>query len=382
MVHGLCQTLARSGYGVEALTSDAFDRERRRRAADNQGLAYPVHVLPNLSNRLAYGAKIFLPRGLDQWTAAHLDRFDVVHLHELRTPMTFRLGAACRRRGIPYVISGHGGFPHHGRWRPIKSILDRLWLASLLAGAARFVAASEFERGQLGGFGIETRRVEVLPHGLDLSEFADLPPRDMLRASLGLGQRPLVLFLGRLDAIKGILLLLKGFAEAKRGNPEAALVLAGPEGWGARELRRAAREMGVEEAVYWTGILPGRERLAALVDADLLCFPADRDCFGLAPFEALACGTPVVALSSGGSGEWLSRAGGADLVEADAGRLGSAILRVLSDPGPAREQARRAAAYVRAELAWDRIAPLYGALYASAAACAAGPQGEQVKGPA
>ena len=366
VVHGLCRALAQLGWQVEALTTDAFSIDRRRRPSDDRDLSYPVHTLPNVSNRLAYHAKAFLPMGLGAWMSAQLPRFDLVHLHELRTVATFRVAAECRRRRIPYALSGHGGFPHHGRRRLVKAILDRMLLPPLLSGAARLVAASEFERDQLAAFGLDRGRVEVLPHGLDLSEFGEaLPAPGTQRRAWGLEHRPLVLFLGRIDPIKGLLLLLEGFARAQRHGPDAALVLAGPEGAGAGKLRRAAQALGIEGSVYWPGVLHDRERVAALVDADLLCFPADRDCFGLAPFEALACGTPVVALASGGSGEWLAQTGGAELVAADPAELGAAIHRSLSEPAAARSQAQAGAAYVRAHLGWQRIAPRYGVLYES-----------------
>ncbi|HEX9638996.1 MAG TPA: glycosyltransferase [Acidobacteriota bacterium] len=371
VVHGLAAALARAGLHVEVLTTDAFASGRRR--APRIASPYPAHALPNWSNALAYRAKLFLPRGLSGWIADHLRGFDLVHLHELRTALTYRVAAACRRWRIPHLVSGHGGFPHHGRWRLAKRGLDALLLPELLAGASRLVAASQFERRQLVEFGIEPGRIEVLPHGIDPGEFAALPARGALRRALGLGPRPLVLFLGRIDAIKGLGLLLEGFARARQALPQAALVLAGPEQRGAAELRGAIESKGLAAAVVWTGVLGDAERLQALVDADLLCFPSDQDCFGLAPFEALACGTPVVALSGGGSGEWLAKTGGAELVAPEAEALGAAIVRVLADPASERARAERAAAEIRRHLAWDAIASDYAALYGSLCRPAAGP---------
>jgi glycosyltransferase involved in cell wall biosynthesis len=110
-------------------------------------------------------------------------------------------------------------------------------------------------------------------------------------------------------------------------------------------------------------VLHDRQRVEALSDAEVFCFPGERDSFGLAPFEALACGTPVVALASGGSGEWLAQSGGAELVPADPESMAAALVRALSAPAAARSRAQAGAKWVLAHLGWERIAAAYSAVY-------------------
>jgi glycosyltransferase involved in cell wall biosynthesis len=356
VVHGICTALARSGFEVEVLTTDAFAAERRRSAGDDFGLAYPVHVLRNPSNALAHRYRLFWPGGAGRWARRHLGRFDLVHLHELRTGLSIALGRACRRHGRPYVLSGHGGFPHHGQRRWAKGLLDSTVLPGLVGGAAALVVASTFEREQLRAFGIAASRIEIIPHGFELGEFDRPIEAGWLRRRLGLGPQPLLLFLGRVDPIKGLELLLQAFQRVRGARPDCSLVLAGP---GA-----VPAGTSITDRVVRLGPLEDRERLAALADADLLCFPAATESFGLVPFEALLCGTPVVARRAGGSGEWLQRIGGARLVDGTERELAEAILEVLEAPDAARSGARAAAGRIRQQFAWDHVIGGYRDLYA------------------
>ena len=105
-------------------------------------------------------------------------------------------------------------------------------------------------------------------------EIVGLPHRGELRTRLGLAdERPIVLFLGRLHHKKGLDLLVPAFATG--APPEAVLVVAGPNEGGAREgLTAAAEALGIADRLVFTGMLDRRDRLLALVDADLFVLPS------------------------------------------------------------------------------------------------------------
>ena len=163
--------------------------------------------------------------------------------------------------------------------------------------------------------------------------------------------RPLVLFLGKLTPRKRVDVLINAFARLERAD--ARLVIAGNDMGSGRELRALVRSLGLDDRVFFTGLLTGSDRLAALADADVVVYPSEDEIFGLVPLESLLAGTPVVVADDSGCGEVIGATGGGLVVPlGDVEALERAIGRVLDDRGSWRSKVGDAAARVR-----DRFSP-------------------------
>jgi glycosyltransferase involved in cell wall biosynthesis len=196
----------------------------------------------------------------------------------------------------------------------------------------------------------------VEPNGLDLSEFDSLPPRGTFRARFPqIGQRRAVIFLGRLHHKKGLDLLIPAFA---RGAPAAAiLVLAGPDDDGyQRKVEQMVEENDVAGRVVFTGMLRGRERVEALVDADLFVLPSYQENFGIAVIEALAAGCPVVISDQVNIHNEITAARVGAVVPTEVGALSMEIASWLNDAKLREDVGRRGPAFVRERYDWNRIA--------------------------
>jgi len=134
----------------------------------------------------------------------------------------------------------------------------------------------------------------VIPNGLDVDEFETLPPRGDFRRRSGVAsQTRVVLFLGRLHPKKGLEILIHGFAKAALSD--TLLVIAGPDSSNYKvQLTALVDSLQIREKVIFAGMLNGRERIEALVDADVLALTSYQENFGIVVIEALACGTPVI----------------------------------------------------------------------------------------
>jgi D-inositol-3-phosphate glycosyltransferase len=146
-------------------------------------------------------------------------------------------------------------------------------------------------------------RLRLIPCGVDLNVFTpgtDLDRRGA-RQTLSPDGLPTLLFVGRLDPIKGIDLLLESVA---RMQTRARLVVVGgnPQGGDpeVERLRGRAVELGIGERVGFPGAVPHAELSAYYRGADTLVVTSRYESFGLVAVEALACGTPVVAARVGG----------------------------------------------------------------------------------
>lgn len=195
-----------------------------------------------------------------------------------------------RGAGRPYVVFPHGMLdPWFKRAHPLKHLKKWLYWPwaeyRILRDAARVVFTTDEERrAARKSFWLYRVREEIVPLGI--AEPPSVQPETPARR--------LFLFLGRLHAKKGCDLLLEAFAAVHGANPEAVLMMAGPDGGMEAALRARAEALGLGERVVWPGMLEGETKRAALAAAELFILPSHQENFGIAVVEALAAGTPVL----------------------------------------------------------------------------------------
>lgn len=358
----LTRELARRGHRVTVCTTDVCDAQERLAVSgrsDASAQAWPaarsqdgvdVRVFPNLSNHLAYEYQFFVPRGLSRFLHGHAHDFDVAHVHACHHLPGALAARHCSGARVPYVVAPNGTAPRLERRRVVKFAFDKTIGRTVLPGAARVLAVSVAERRQLLGLGVPESRIVVVPNPLDLHEFSHLPPAGRFRARLGLGAGPIVLYLGKLTRRKRLDVLVDAFARLKCDT--AWLVIAGNDMGAGRAVRDRIQRLGLDAVARMPGLLVGRERLEAFIDAAVVVYPSQDEVFGLVPFEALLCGTPVVVADDSGCGEWLGRTGGGLVAPVgDAAALAAGIRRILDQPE--RWAAEAAAAATRVRAAFD-----------------------------
>jgi len=266
---------------------------------------------------------------------------DVLHLHEPFVPMT-SFGALLFSRTVTV------GTFHLTRERPhLLYFFAQPIVRPLARKLHARIAVSEAARRTVARF--VPGEYRIVPNGIEYERF-DGGPRS--RPS---GQR--VLFLGRLEPRKGVLVAIRAFAEVARALPQAELVIAG-DGPLRPAAERLARELGVAGAVHFAGPVRECELPKAYRSADLFCAPATgNESFGLVLVEAMAAGTPVVASANPGYAAVVEDGRSGVLVPpGDHRALAAAMLQVLSDvrlwrslSEGGRERARRFAWAVLAD---------------------------------
>jgi glycosyltransferase involved in cell wall biosynthesis len=204
----------------------------------------------------------------------------------------------CRKYGVPYIIRPHGTLdPYLRRKSRIKKGIYNLLLEKRNLDKASAIHYTSEEEMILAHRPINIQSPGVVvPLGLNPGDYAKLPSPDSFRNRFPECRgKFLFLFLGRLDFKKGLDLLCKAFGEIARQRRDVHLVIAGPDEMGCtKQMRIWLAEEGILDRVTFTGMLYGKDKLAAFRDADVFVLSSYTENFGVALVEAMACGMPVL----------------------------------------------------------------------------------------
>lgn len=372
-VRELARELGRRGIEV-----DVFTRWREREDPQIQWLGERARVVHLLSGPIGYYPKqdvhARLPEfieGLRDFTAREGRSYDLIHSHywlsaqvadvlrrEWRVPVVqmFHTLGLVKSLAVDDALDGES---------PARVAAE---LASVRS-ADRIVAASEMELADLVSlYDADPAKIRVAPLGVDTRLFRPLRQADA-RAALGRDAcEDTVLFVGRIEQIKGLDILLDAIGELLRRRPDlrrrVCLVIVGgaidPAADGSEsekvaELQAMVEAHGIRENVDFVGSLDQHELSLFYAAADVCAVPSLTESFGLVALEAMACGTPVVATRVGGLQTVVTPESGLLVPPGDAGALADAIALLLDD----QELRNRLAAGARGRagaFTWSRVA--------------------------
>jgi glycosyltransferase involved in cell wall biosynthesis len=245
-------------------------------------------------------------------------RFDLVYANEAHALTAAWLARVHRR--VPLVAARRVVFPISRS--PISLARYR--------AAARIVAISEAVRSELLAAGLDAKRIEVVPDGVEIPD--PISPEAHLRARERWGlpvDATVIVNVGAFSAEKGHALLIEAFARLRREIGNCRLLIAG-DGPLRDQLERQAKEAGVGAEINFAGFVS--EVDAVYRAGDLFVFPSLHEGAGTSLLRAMAFGLPVLALARGGVSEIIAHGRNGVLVQkASADALAQAAAAMLRD---------------------------------------------------
>lgn len=355
VAYEISKNLVEKGHEVTAFTTD---RGRKRvNVQKNQPVLVDgirVYYFRNISNYLAIKKKIVTPYYLPIIAKKEVKDFDVIHIHEHRTLLAAIVRHYAKKYRIPYVLQAHGSVLPTFQKQRLKNIFDLFFGYRILKDASKVIALTKTEAEQYKKMGVDENKIEIVPNGIDLSEYNNLPKRGEFRRKYSIrDEEKIILFIGRLHKTKGIELLVKTFTDISKEFNSIKLVFVGPDDGYRSTLEELIRALKMNDKVLFTGFVTNDVKMAAFVDADVFVTPSFSG-FPVTFLEACACGTPIITTNNGDELDWIDDKVGY-VVEYDKDQLGDAITKVLSDEGLRRGFGEEGKRLVREEFGWDKI---------------------------
>lgn len=356
----LAYALTQKGHEVTIYTSDyQLDRDYINSLQD-------VNVYPFRGWLNPLG--IFMTPSIIPEAWRNLKDFDIIHLHWHRSFQAVVIHHYARKYSIPYVVDDHGTPRVSLGAKGIKQLLwwlfDVVFGYRILKDAARVIAESGVGVDEYKDLGVTQDKIVVIMPPLDVNEFSRLPARGLFRKKYGIKQKHIVMFLGRLHWMKGVDFLIESFYELTRVREDVVLAIVGNDDGYKPALDKLIENLNLADKVFYTGYLGGGDKLAALVDADVVVQASVYEQGVRVPFEAILCDAPVIYTRHTGAGEILGRMDAGYPVEyGNNSELRDMIQLVLDGPAEAATKTQRVKEYVKANLSLEKGIEKYEELY-------------------
>jgi len=247
-------------------------------------------------------------------------RFEILHLHEPFTPMLCL--SALAKSETTNAGTFHAYHSHPWPYRIGRPIFRRL-LNKLHGKIAVSQPALEYVSRYLPA------DYRIIPNGIDTHHFTPDGPRREEFAN----EKINLLFVGRLEARKGLHHLLDACAKVKQEFPGFRLIVVGPGMVLRRRYQAMVKLLDIEDNVIFVGYVPSSELPSYYRTADIFCAPATGgESFGIVLLEAMACAKPVIATSITGYASVVTDGKDGLLVPPkDDEALAQAILKLIDD---------------------------------------------------
>jgi glycosyltransferase involved in cell wall biosynthesis len=328
----MCRGLTKRGHQVTLLTTNAdgggFIDVPLGIPVDQEGVEtyfYQAQLGNVFSFPMATALKHMVPQS------------DIVLIHSLYQFTSTMAAHYCRKFNVPYVLRPHGTLDpflvYRRRWL-LKWAYIKLFEVRNFRGAAAVQYSSAMEEEMTQRFVGGQIRSFVIPEGIGLEKFANIPVRGSFRTRYPeMVGKTLILFLGRFDQKKGIELLVESFNDlALRRADVHLLLVGGGDSDYINKIMEMLQDRGIAHRSTYTGMVSEQDKIGALIDADIFVLPSRGENFGIAVVEAMACGIPVIISDQVGIWQDVADGDAGIVTRCDSGEIISAMEELVDNP--------------------------------------------------
>ena len=347
----ISRALNRAGHQCTILTTDTGLSPAYLQQCSKWGLN--VVALPSLWKRF------YLPRPSQYLIKKLVAGADVVNLMSHWTLINALVYRAVKKLSKPYTVCPAGTLTIFGRSRVLKELYNHLVGREIVLYANGHIAISPNEIEQFKSYGVQPGRVTVIPNGINPDDFSESDGKKF-RARHGIGDAPLILFLGRLNIIKGPDMLLDAFCRCSQDERMKAyhLVFAGPDGGMLNALKRMVEASDVKDRVHFTGHIGSSEKSDAYRSAEFLVIPSRQEAMSIVVLESGITGTPVLITDQCGFDDVAAVAGGM-VVAASVEGLQEGLLAMTGNPARSEIMGQYLEKFTREHFLWNHMVNRY-----------------------
>lgn len=364
VVRSISKELAKR-HEVTVYTTSALDHRRdfKNSPTEVESDGYRILYFPRTLRFTGFNVSPTMARALQKT----LSEYDIIHLHSWRHFQDITVHYYAKKYGVPYVLQAHGSLPRIVAKQRLKWLYDVLFGYRLLRDAAKVIALSRVEAEQYRAMGVPEEKIAIIPNGIDLSEYENLPPKGSFKRKYGVPEhKKIILYLGRIHKNKGIDFLIKAYAllTNEMNSKDSVLVIAGPDDGYLHSAKSLVRLLRLIDNVLFTGLLAEYEKKCVLADSSLVVYPSPVEPFGLVALEAAASAKPPI-VSNNTPMASIVKTGkfGFSVNYGDIVGLAEVMQRMLSSDNLTKEMGAKGRQFVSENFDWCNIVSTVETLY-------------------
>lgn len=360
VLYNLSLNLAKKGHDVTVITTNFNLNHEAVTSLENEGIEVIVF------NCDINFSLFLISYNMDKWIKNNIHRFDIVHIHGYRSYPEILICKYSKMYGVPYILQTHGCLCDLFKKKLLKKGYDFLFGYKNLNNSSKVVVLNNTEKKQHIKVGINEKLIKTIPNGINTDEYDNLPKKNEFKKKYGIkNNEKVILYLGRIDKVKGIDFLIRAFFRISKIYNDVKLVIIGPD-WGfLPNLKFQVTELELNEKVLFIGPLYGKDKLKAYVDSDVYVLPSIYEIFPLTVLEACACEVPVIVTNKCGIADTIKNNKLGYVVRTEEHQLVSAINTFLNDEKLRRKVGERNRKLVKKSFSWDHVTKKFEELYIS-----------------
>jgi glycosyltransferase involved in cell wall biosynthesis len=290
-----------------------------------------------------------------------IENVDIIHLMGHWTLLNAIVYLMSRYLNKPYCICPAGSLPIFGRSQIIKRFYNWVIGRRIIRDASCHVAISENEIPYFMEYGVSLESISIIPNGVNNNEYLADDTFDF-KKKLDLEDISFILFLGRLNLIKGPDLLLEAFYNIKNNLQDFHLVFAGPDDGMLSELKQMVDKYQLNDRIHFIGYLGGADKSNAYHAADLLVIPSRQEAMSIVVLEAGISGTPVLLTDQCGFNV-IEKIDGGKVVQASVKGIELGLIEILRDKDRLKSMGSNLKQYTYDNFMWDSVIGKYLTLF-------------------
>ena len=297
-----------------------------------------------------------------QWLWNNAHHYDIAHIHALFSPVSTSAATLCRLKKLPYLMRPLGTLDPAdlAKKKQIKKLYAALLEKPNLAGAAAIHFTSDLESKVSERFGVTTPDV-VVPLGVALPELpARADSQQVIRSRFNIpDNRPILLFMSRIDPKKGFDLLLPALSQLYENNVPFHFLLCGanPQDRAYEtDIQQQIRSAPWSGQATVNGFVSGELKAQILSAADAFVLPSYYENFGIAVAEAMAAQLPVIISDQVHIWPAIAQSESGWVVPTEIEALATALTEALSEEEMRSQRGQNAQQCAKENYSWDAIA--------------------------
>jgi len=336
----MSREISRNGVKTVILTTNIGLSEKYIKNADGM----EIITLPCLVKRF------YFPVFSYKFIKKLVTESDVIHLMGHWTFLNALVYYAARQVKKPYVVCPAGALPIYGRSQILKKLYNFIIGKKIIRNAKACIAIAKNEEAHFKAYGIGTDKISFISNGINCEDFK---PKDgnAFRNKYDIESHPFILFMGRLNHIKGPDLLLRAFYQARKELGGYHLVFAGPDCGMLAELQNMAAQLSLWDKVHFVGYLEGNDKAAAYQEAKLLVIPSRQEAMSLVVLEAGISARPVLITDQCGFND-ITTVNGGMVVTASVEGIQKGLIEILKDDKKMQYMGQNLKRYVEDSFTW------------------------------